>query len=94
MGEADLLALDPDRRTIVLVEVKSRRTGAANISQPPPEAAITRDKRRTLVQILRYFARANGWSDRPLRIDVIAVEFPASATPVIRHHRAFVSAHR
>lgn len=98
MGEADLLAVAPDRETVVLVEVKSRRVegstqGDAGDSrhivrtpQPPPEASITAHKRAKLVEILRHLARANGWGRRPLRIDAVAVEWPRDGEPVVRHH--------
>jgi putative endonuclease len=83
-GECDILALAPDRRTIVVVEVKARRMEPG--SGPPPEAAVTHDKRATLARVARSLARSNGWTDRPVRVDVIAVEFPASGQPVVRHH--------
>ncbi len=89
-GEADLVCLAPDRRTIVLVEVKARRRGvsASAISEnTPPEMSVHSRKRKNLARIARTLARINGWSDRPLRIDVVAVEWPAGkrAKPVLRH---------
>lgn len=91
MGEADLLCLGSDRRTIVLVEVKTRRVGADEagiVCAPyaPPELSITAEKRRKLSTILRHLARANGWLDRPLRIDVVAIEWSDAAEPLLRHH--------
>lgn len=82
-GEADLVALAPDRRTIVLIEVKTRtgNTGDA----PPPEASIGPDKRRRLLAIARALRAANGWQDRPFRIDAVAVSIPARGEPAIRH---------
>jgi putative endonuclease len=87
-GEADLVCLAPDRRTIVVVEVKARRRGLSALSdQVPPEAAVHADKRRNLARIARTLARINRWTDRPLRIDVVAVEWPADpkARPTLRH---------
>lgn len=90
VGEADLLCRAPDRRTIVLVEVKTR---VRSPDQPDlsakvaPEAAITARKRRTLVRLARLLAKANGWTQNPMRIDVVAVEWQEGAkTPTIRHH--------
>jgi putative endonuclease len=92
MGEADLLCRSPDRKTVVLVEVKTRlrRQGAPEKSnQILPEASITAHKRRKLVSIARHLARANGWQSC-MRIDVVAVEFDADASagagPTVRHH--------
>jgi putative endonuclease len=90
LGEADVVCLDPDGRTIVIVEVKSRRLpadarGAAR--QLPPEASVTSDKSDKLREMTRSIVRANRWQDRPVRIDVVAVEWPAErGRPTVRHH--------
>jgi putative endonuclease len=96
MGEADVLAIAPDGRTVVLVEVKSRRVEAAPgaFAAPPPEASITAAKRAKLTAILRHLSRANGWSRRGLRIDAIAVEWPRVGEPTLRHHVGVVPAER
>jgi putative endonuclease len=90
MGEADILAVAPDRRTIVLVEVKTRTVSEggseAGTVHFGPETAVTADKRATLDAILMHLSRANHWHDRPRRIDIIAVELPHGGTPIIRHH--------
>jgi putative endonuclease len=98
-GEADLIALDPDRRTIVIVEVKTRlvqgvASGEASTPAPiPPEVNITGAKRAKLMTITRALIRRNAWQDRPVRIDVVAVEWPIDGrTPSIRHHQRAVTA--
>lgn len=85
-GEADLLCIAPDRITMVIVEVKSRtlRRGES-AAAIPPEASVTREKRLTLQRVARLLARANAWENRPWRIDVVGVEFPAGGKPVVRH---------
>ncbi len=86
-GEVDLLCEAPDRRTIVLVEVKARRLTPGEA--PPPEAAITHEKAAKLRRLGERLKRANGWTDRPVRIDVVAVELAPKGekrAPVIRHH--------
>ena len=42
MGEADLVCVAPDRRTVVVVEVKSRRVGEGQPGrvQPAPEMSV------------------------------------------------------
>jgi len=93
MGEADVLAIAPDRAIVVLVEVKSRRVPnePGTFAVPPPEASITAHKREKLVSILRHLARSNGWDGRKLRIDAIAVEWPTHGKPTIRHHESAIS---
>jgi putative endonuclease len=78
-GEADLVARDD--AMIVLVEVKTRvrRPGAPERSlRTPPEASVTAHKRAKLRQVARALIVANGWQERPVRIDVIAVELTPS----------------
>lgn len=91
VGEVDLLCLDPDRRTVVVVEVKTRSLaeGEAELFLPP-EASITARKRRTLQKLLHTLAAANGWTDRPMRIDVVAIEWPQGSEPKVRHHAGAV----
>lgn len=94
MGEADLLCVAPDGETVVIVEVKTRRVvgqGLSGGARPvegaiPPEANITAHKRRKLASIARHLARANGWSDGRVRIDVVAVEWCDRGPTVMRHH--------
>jgi putative endonuclease len=91
-GEADLLCEDPVSGALILVEVKARRRGSADRSVYEPERQINAFKRGRLLGIARALRRANGWHDRPFRIDVVAVEFvPGSRRPVIRHHVNAVS---
>lgn len=94
MGEADIVAQTADGRTIVIVEVKSRRRAPgqpARSATTLPEAAITAHKRRKLRAITAHLVRANGWGERPVRIDVIAAEFTdGERVPVLRHHVGIV----
>ena len=88
MGEADLLALAPDRRTIVLVEVKTREPPAPGAPpHPPPERNVHAEKRAKLRRILRHLLKANHWETRPHRIDVVAIDWPPDdGKPEVRHH--------
>jgi len=83
-GEADLVAVAPDRRTVVVVEVKTRLMGAGH---PEPERSITARKRATLVGVARAVVARGGWRDRPIRIDVVAIDWPAGrGEPALRHY--------
>jgi putative endonuclease len=89
VGEADLVCIAPDRRTIVVVEVKTRLRGSNRSvlgEIVPPEASVHVAKRRKLRSVARAILAANGWRDRPCRIDVVAVEWPAAGgRPTLRH---------
>lgn len=71
VGEADIVCEAPDRRTIVIVEVKTRRTRASDGFAP--EVAVGAAKSRKLVQVAQSLIKQRGWTDRPVRIDVAAV---------------------
>lgn len=83
-GELDLVTLAPDRRTIVIVEVKTRAYGADQ-DAPPPEASVTATKREKLLELTERLLRRRGWQGKPFRIDVVAVEIRDGAKPSVRH---------
>lgn len=82
-GELDLIAEAPDGRTVVIVEVKSGTGGSIR-----PEVHVNREKRRRLVALAAQFARRHRFTDRPLRFDVIGIDFHEDRPPTIRHHVA------
>ena len=78
--EADLLALDPDGSTIVIVEVKTRKDDGI-----APEASVNSIKQRNLKRLAMKLQQQTPYRDRPMRFDVIAIVLPDRAEPVIRH---------
>ncbi|MHC4975014.1 MAG: YraN family protein [Planctomycetota bacterium] len=89
VGEADIVCLSPDRTTLVIVEVKTRHMRETSVTIP--EAAINAHKRRKLVQVAHACASALRWGEKPLRIDVVAIETREGGDPVIRHHENAVT---
>jgi putative endonuclease len=89
MGEADIVCEAPRAEAYVIVEVKTRvRRGESELSDSmDPAASVTAEKRRKLSKVASWLARCNGWRDRPVRIDVVTVEFDErrDAAPVMRH---------
>lgn len=92
-GEADLVCAAPDGVTLVIVEVKTRvvapkaSDGADEHGNAiAPEANIHAHKRRKLRQVTRAVAARPEWRGRPVRIDVVAIEWSPSGKHVIRHH--------
>lgn len=84
-GEIDLLAEDPDGRTIVVVEVKASK--ARPDTSPPPEHRVNRHKRRKLTALAGAAARRGRLTNRPIRFDVIAVDLDERGkTRALRHH--------
>ncbi len=80
--EADLVAVDPGGRTLVIIEVKTRSSVT-----PPPEAGLTRVTQRHLERFSARLGRRHEYRDLPVRIDAIAIVWPAGGKPDIRHYK-------
>lgn len=94
-GELDLVTLGPDGRTIVIVEVKTRlapeaRRGMMDVA---PEAAVTSRKSRKLIALAQELVARRGWTDRPIRIDVVGVDWRPRGRHIVRHHENAVTMH-
>jgi len=81
--EADLIALDPDGETIVIVEVKTRSHPHAS-----PEWSLGRDKGYRLARLAARLDGVPEFRDRPVRIDAVAIVWPESEEPQVRHYEA------
>ena len=83
-GEIDILAQAPDQKTIVIVEVKS---GCGD--GPRPEVHVNLAKERKLAAMASLLSRNPAFRQRPVRFDVIGVQWPdesATGKPALRHH--------
>ena len=78
--EVDLVALDPDGTTTVIVEVKTRTT-----DEPAPEAAINSKQQFRLARLGSRLVKRPPFQDRPVRFDVIAIVWPDQGKPQIKH---------
>ena len=93
-GEVDILAEAPDRRTIVVVEVKSRAGHAdRGFSNVAPEMRVGHHKQRQLVALACQMARQYRLTERPIRFDVVGVDLPQDTAAVIRHHIGAFESH-
>jgi len=86
--EADLVAIDPDGRTVVIVEVKTRHDDLI-----APEWSVHQSKQAHMARLASRLQRRALYRDRPFRFDAIAVIVPKEQDkpvpdPVIRHHVA------
>lgn len=83
--EADIVMLDPDGRTVVVVEVKTRSS-----SRTLPEERVDAGKRRSLIRIARAIS-CRSRTPCPMRIDVVAVTKVGDAPPaIVRFENAVV----
>lgn len=79
-GELDLVAVDG--RTIVFIEVKTRRSQQAG----HPAEAVDAAKQRRLTRAARVFLKRHRLSDYPARFDVLAVTWPEGRRrPIVEH---------
>jgi putative endonuclease len=82
-GEVDIVAQDED--TTVFVEVKERH----GRSHGEGFEAVTFGKRRRLIRAARTYAASRGLSERPIRFDVVSVDWPSDGgDAVIRHDKS------
>jgi putative endonuclease len=79
--EADLVAVDPDGRTLVIVEVKTRATDA-----PGPEAGLTRAKGSHLARLASRLQEKREFRGHPIRLDAVAIVWPPDGDPEVRHY--------
>jgi putative endonuclease len=79
LGELDLVAVDG--RTVVFVEVKTRRAGE-------PAAAVDARKQARLTRAALSFLQRHELLDCPSRFDVVAIEWPERGQPTVRHYRS------
>ena len=84
--EADIIAMSPDRSTVVVVEVKTRR----DEQRATPEDHINRAKQHHLSRLAAQLMKQKRFAGKSIRFDVIAIVWPAGQNqPVtIRHHEA------
>ncbi len=81
-GEIDIVALDGD--TLVLCEVKTRRTAAKGT----PEEAVTPAKQRRYAKLAAAYLQAAGIEPVSVRFDVITLLVIAEHRALLRHYRA------
>ena len=80
LGEIDLVAVDG--RTVVFVEVKTRRSHASG----HPADAVDEDKQRRLTRLALTYLKRHNLLENPARFDVVAVTWADDhAAPVIEH---------
>jgi putative endonuclease len=86
LGELDLVAVDG--RTIVFVEVKTRRSA----KKGRPTEAIDHAKQCQLTRAALAFLKSHGLLEERARFDVIAIIWPDGVEPHIEHFRDAFSA--
>lgn len=81
-GEVDIVALDGE--SIVLCEVKTRRTAAKGT----PEDAVSPAKQRRYRRLAQAYLIAAGSPETQVRFDVVTILVIAPDRALLRHHRA------
>ncbi len=83
LGELDLVAVDG--RTVVFVEVKTRRSHDAG----HPAEAVGPEKQRRLTRLALAYLKRHDLLDTSARFDVLAVTWPATGRrPTIAHYKS------
>ncbi|MFO7766918.1 MAG: YraN family protein [Pelovirga sp.] len=79
LGEVDIIA--GDRRNLVFVEVKTRRSAAFGL----PQEAVGIRKQRQLIRVAQWYLKKAGKTRQHLRFDVIAILLLSGQLPEITH---------
>ncbi len=82
-GEIDVVA-ETDTGMLVIIEVKTTK----HHPDHRPERHVTAAKQRKLRGLASALVKLKGWGGRPVRFDVIAVEFFEDGSHELRHHVA------
>ena len=80
-GELDLVTVE--NRTVVVVEVKTRRSPG----QRNPAAAVTRAKQARICRATRQYIRDHHVDKSSVRFDIIAITWPDNERPQLEHQR-------
>ena len=80
-GELDLVTVE--NRTLVVVEVKTRRSS----DQRSPAAAVTRAKQTRICRATRQYIRDHRLDRSSVRFDIIAITWPDNERPQLEHQR-------
>jgi putative endonuclease len=80
-GDIDIVALDD--RTVVFVEVRSR----SDTAHGHPAETVGPVKQRRIAELATAYIRRHRLEDCSVRIDVVAVTFPADGRPVVEHYQ-------
>ena len=78
--EADLVVEDPDGRTVVIVEVKTRSSALH-----APEVRVDARKQYRLARLASKLHGRRAFADRPFRFDVVAIVWLPDGAPDVRH---------
>ncbi|XAM01330.1 YraN family protein [Phycisphaeraceae bacterium D3-23] len=83
LGEIDLLMLSPDRRCVVLVEVKSAENRTTAIL---PEHRVGPKKQRKLTALAYKLKQQHKLDGLGIRFDVVGVDLRDGERPEVRHY--------
>ncbi len=78
-GEIDIIAFD--RKTLVFVEVKTRKSRDFGL----PEESVTPSKQRQIRKVAQGFLAKNNFQNAECRFDVISLSFSENKGYSIRH---------
>lgn len=80
-GDIDIVALDG--RTVVFVEVRSK----SDTAHGHPAETVGAQKQKRIAELAAAYIRRHRLEDQSVRIDVVAVTFPAAGRPVVEHYQ-------
>jgi putative endonuclease len=89
IGEIDILAMDPDGKTVVVVEVKTREEAPstpARYDPTRPEERVGFAKQRKLGLLAAWAVKRYRLHNHPVRFDVVGVDLKPDGNHEVRHY--------
>ncbi|MEM9415808.1 MAG: YraN family protein [Planctomycetota bacterium] len=83
LGEIDLLVLSPDRKQVILVEVKTSENRTTAVR---PEHRVGAAKQRKLTALAYKLQQQHKLDGLGIRFDVVGVDLRDGETPEVRHY--------
>lgn len=80
-GDIDIVALDG--RTVVFIEVRSK----SDTAHGHPAETVGARKQKRIAELAAAYIRRHKLEDQSVRLDVVAVTFPATGRPVVEHYQ-------
>lgn len=89
IGEIDVLALDPDGKTVVVAEVKTREDAPdmpSRYDPTRPEERVGRAKQKKLALLASWAVRKYRLEKYRVRFDVVGVDLKGDGKHEVRHY--------
>jgi putative endonuclease len=88
-GELDIISLDPTKQTLLIIEVRYRKSGNNNLGAA---SSITPKKQKRIILATCLFLKRNrAYQNYPCRFDAICIQDTLKIKNITWHQSAFIN---